>query len=693
MADVTDYRKLVEDAANAAAQRTRVGVKSPQSLTGYGRGSAADRGGDLAANLITGMIPQSPADLAMWAAAGPFGKVARTALGAAGATGAVMDPTPAEGGPSKVVKLLPSMLAEQTGPKAAEEFRSALEAAKKASPQGGAVDVLKLKDYKNSKLYMDPEGQTGFAITQTGKDAGNAHSFFKHPDAPYSGAASALAERSAAEGGKKLDVWDTNLSPVYNTAGGYQAVARVPFSKVSKPKDWNKEAFAKFEGQTPTFETRVKDIKVGGPGEPDLIGMVRNPPTPVEDLPVRSYRAMQQVQDLAEKGRFPTVFVPAKRVLSPQIYDDPREIVRRALERIAPESEALQRVFPGYGREAIYEGVRGREKQFGLGDLPNPTSLPTNPKGSRAIEDIMTPQNEKRIEDALYEASKEPKLMHGPYGWYFQDPHYANMVDLYGQPLAQHNFPKWEMTQGFSSPGSAVDKEITRGTTAWQAMQEGWFPDYVKYGSMKKGREIPPDVATKLQGVPGMLAHQSQVKPMQSFLDFIEANKDDPLAWQRALNSIKTGPYTQALMVPQVGYSWRNPTLDAHMVTDLGIADVRGGQTLANFKKSITPSELAQAGPWFSQRAANVGMNPVGAQGVVWTMFGPASGVKSKLGAPKLELQAINIAKRAIDEGKSVEQVLREGYLGKGKWVVPLAAAPAVGAALNDYAAPEVTVY
>src|SRR5215471_14594664 len=117
MADVTDYRKLVEDAANAAAQRTRVGVKSPQSLTGYGRGSAADRGGDLAANLITGMIPQSPADLAMWAAAGPFGKLARTALGAAGATGAVMDPTPAEGGPSKVVKLLPSMLAEQTGPK------------------------------------------------------------------------------------------------------------------------------------------------------------------------------------------------------------------------------------------------------------------------------------------------------------------------------------------------------------------------------------------------------------------------------------------------------------------------------------------------------------------------------------------------------------------------------------------------
>jgi hypothetical protein len=77
----------------------------------------------------------------------------------------------------------------------------------------------------------------------------------------------------------------------------------------------------------------------------------------------------------------------------------------------------------------------------------------------------------------------------------------------------------------------------------------------------------------------------------------------------------------------------------------------------------------------------------------MWTTIGPGVGVKTAIGAPKLELQAKQIMRRAKETGKSPEQVRDELYQGLEHWMVPAAAVPAGATLFNQFAAPEVPVY
>jgi hypothetical protein len=567
------------------------------------------------------------------------------------------------------------LLSRLTGKNAAQEFYNAVKTTKEVHPQGAAVDLKSVEDYGKAKLFATPDMSAGYAVMPDG----TLSSVYKHPNSPHAGIGTAIAQQSVQQGATKLDAYDTMLPAMYQK-GGYQEVGRIPFDpkQVDPPGTWPYEAFSQYSGKTPTWASRLKNIRVGGPGEPDIVGMVANPPGRVASLPTRTFGDVLKLQDLALQGRHPAQFIPeARRSLFPEIYEDPRTLVQRAAAQVGQEDPALKQLF-GVTRPDLYEMALAREKQ-GLGNLPPPTSLAAKPRGSAAVSAITTPENLQRIEDTLVEARKYPELMHGGYGWYMQDPLFQQMVKERGMANALKEYPQFNAFVGFHSPASDVLTEIHRGTTAYQMYKQGRLADYIKYGAKAtKGEQPPPAVAAMLEGVPGHLAHEGHVASIPEFLRTGE------------LSAPKTTPYIQSSGVPQTGYSWNLPAFDAMMSRGAGLADVRTPRTITEQMGAVSPAELSALAPHWRGVASRAGMNPVGAQGVGWTAWGPAVGVETELGAPKLELMAKQIMRRSRETGKTPQRVLKEGLAGKEHWMLPLGGAIGGAGLLDQYAAPEV---
>lgn len=112
--------------------------------------------------------------------------------------------------------------------------------------------------------------------------------------------------------------------------------------------------------------------------------------------------------------------------------------------------------------------------------------------------------------------------------------------------------------------------------------------------------------------------------------------------------------------VPETGFQTDLPTGDAHFVRAVGLADTRGDTTLKG-KPSVPggsgkTSEMQSIGPWFRNRVASpVGMEASPAQALMWGAYAPATGVKSDIGAPKLEILSTQIGKLAQRLGVSPE--------------------------------------
>src|SRR4029077_4111983 len=70
----------------------------------------------------------------------------------------------------------------------------------------------------------------------------------------------AVLAAATAEGGRRLDCFDTVLPGIYSQ-GGFKAVARIPFDEKYQPEDWSKKTFEAFND-----------------GKPDVVFMVYDPP-------------------------------------------------------------------------------------------------------------------------------------------------------------------------------------------------------------------------------------------------------------------------------------------------------------------------------------------------------------------------------------------------------------------------------
>ena len=350
------------------------------------------------------------------------------------------------------------------------------------------------------------------------------------------------------------------------------------------------------------------------------------------------------------------------------IYGDPREIVGEAAQRVAPESPHLRDVF-GVTRgdlDAINEGGRRR----GAAPPEEVISLAPTPRGSEAAHNIMTPRNEQRILDILGEASKVPGLRVGMANWYVSDPIYQRLERMYGPDEAARRFTALNAFVGMSSAGTPVHHEIPRGLAAHHLHTQGRFRDFERYG----GESGLLETMTGLQGIPGHPYHStSQVSPMRGFIEagdlsrmrkpkvrsYIHASSV-PMESAPGMSDMPPGLQATGPGALWLRHQTSTPVGDSHFSRILGLSDTREGPY--GIESSWSRPEAQTLIPWFNPIARHAGYEPVPAQAMLWGAGSHRTGVETRIGAPKIEILADHIARRAAQEGVPLE-VMRDDIL------------------------------
>ncbi len=338
----------------------------------------------------------------------------------------------------------------------------------------------------------------------------------------------------------------------------------------------------------------------------------------------------------------------------PGIFQHPNDLAAQAEAMVAPEHPALKQLF-NVNRDDLYQiGQQGRRQ----GNITDPQygGKAANPGGSYIIQGVGTPENEQRILDALGVAGvRAPGLTKGMDAWYVMDPAFQQMEKIMGREAALREYPKLNTSISVMSAMSPVETEINRGTAAYMMQHQGQWPDFVKYGGLKatkRGEDFP----AMLRDVKGVTAHSTAQSP--ALTRFYETG-------ELGMQSPKVPLYVQASGVPQTGFQTRLPVADAHFTRAIGAADVRAAHGHADPGVSLKSPEYNQVGPWFRDRiAAPLGIEAVPAQGRLWGLMAPQTGVDTLIGAPKLELLAKRIWERAMQKG--IDPKVMRDYVLRG---------------------------
>jgi hypothetical protein len=339
-----------------------------------------------------------------------------------------------------------------------------------------------------------------------------------------------------------------------------------------------------------------------------------------------------------------------QRVANPGIYKRPDVIAAEAAARVEPEHPALKQLF-GVTRQDLYDISQQGRRQ---GNMETELWQPKRPGApNEAALSIMNPANEQRILDTLAEARKHPGLEQGMVPWYVMDPMYQRMVQLVGPERAAKEYMDFNMSVTPFSAGSSVPSEINRGTAANMMRQRGEYDIFKQYGGIavpKRGADYPE----ALRDVKGMMGHLNQANPVERYFRTGSHGYGD--------DNVKINLYSGASGVPQTGFQTTGAVPDAHFTRAVGLPDARKNPN--DFNEYMQGTEYRQIGPWYRNKIANpLGIEAVPAQALMWGTYGPQTGVKTKIGAGKLELMSKQMWERAqklgVDPYEFRDQVLR----------------------------------
>lgn len=358
-----------------------------------------------------------------------------------------------------------------------------------------------------------------------------------------------------------------------------------------------------------------------------------------------------------------------QRIAYPGIYDRPDVIAREAEAKVAPESPLLKQLF-GVTRDDLYEMSKRSGNESGV--IPGAAK---NPKGSAAAEGVMNRRNENRLLDVISELrGNSPELWKGMHAWYTMDPQYHKMVELLGPEEGAKAYHRLNTFGGIESPNMPVPIEFQRASAANWLANTGRWDDWKKFGGLRdEERQLiaPAD----MMALKGRVGHERASTSQEKFLNTGEHGMESP----------KAPPYIKASSVPELGFQTDLPVGDAHWSRAVGLADTRTNKA---FDASVETPELQQLAPWFRNRiASKAGLEAVPAQAILWGGFSPRTGVKTAIGAPKLELHAIEIGKAAERMGVSPEKardLILSGRAHAGLVGSDMAGADAVKAVAND---------
>lgn len=106
-----------------------------------------------------------------------------------------------------------------------QKFADAIAAARKANPNGGAVDEHPIEELKTYKTFLSNNGMAGVAV----KPDGDITAVFKNSEFQERGVVNDLILTARANGGTKMDCYGRGLVNMYEQCG-YKPVARVAFN-------------------------------------------------------------------------------------------------------------------------------------------------------------------------------------------------------------------------------------------------------------------------------------------------------------------------------------------------------------------------------------------------------------------------------------------------------------------------------
>ena len=112
------------------------------------------------------------------------------------------------------------------------------------------------------RTFLSRDAKSGFAIK--GDDV---VSLFKHPSSTAKHVADAALKQAIANGGRRLDAFDTLLPGMY-AKSGFRAVARLKWDDKHAPAGWDKETFKEFNKGEPDVVFMVHDAEHAGKYKP-----------------------------------------------------------------------------------------------------------------------------------------------------------------------------------------------------------------------------------------------------------------------------------------------------------------------------------------------------------------------------------------------------------------------------------------
>lgn len=339
------------------------------------------------------------------------------------------------------------------------------------------------------------------------------------------------------------------------------------------------------------------------------------------------------------------------QLTSPGIYKPSSDLAREANARVAKENPLMSSLWGvSRGDLADISNRSGTVKDPIMELIPGASK---NPRGSEAANNIMVPRNTERIIDVLRTVQREaPELSRGMKGWYVLDPMWQRLAKLVGPEEATIRFNRLNNFGGVESPNLNVADETIRAAAANHMHELGKFDEWQNYGGLPGDIRRARGLIPELEGVPGRVGHQRASASQRKIIETGEHGMDSP----------KAPLYISASGTPETGFQTSVPVGDAHWARGVGLGDVRTDKA---FDASVSTPELQALTPWWRGISSEAGLEAVPAQAMGWGAFAPQTGVKTEIGAPKLEIITNLIERRAAKTGKSPEQVRDEYLTGK----------------------------
>jgi len=342
------------------------------------------------------------------------------------------------------------------------------------------------------------------------------------------------------------------------------------------------------------------------------------------------------------------------------IYKSPSQLLSEV--QMAPESPWMKKLF-GVNRADLWD-----ISQFGTrkGNLvpSDYLQIPQKGEGAASAEKVTNPANAKRLRDITEAGLEDRDIREGMGPWYVMDPYFWKLRDLVGHEEAVRLFKQQSLAMTPFSAGADVNTEIPRGLAMAYL--------YDKYGKMGAdkfvahggARYFNPEYPERdylaqigMESVPGHSFHSTSQAPvaLQALLER-RLRGDQP----------KVASYEKASGVPETGFQTDQPVGDAHLARGVGFPEGRtaplGSQ---GWRGEITMPEARRFNPWFKEKVTDpLAIEPTTGQPILWGMLSKQTGVKTPIGASKLELLADHIAnvtapRLGISPAKARDLILR----------------------------------